>query len=350
MARRSSIVTGGFVVTLLTAALANGVVQTTMSATSAARSRCRGVKVTGGGAALQRAVNRRDPGTTFCIGKGTYTVSGKGLKLQQGDTLDGAGRAHPGTRGKRPRVRLVGQGTSVIRGDDHVTLRDISVTDAPKNTGCTSAAACGQIVKPGNRWLIKRVRIHHADAQCIGTAGHSLVIADSELDHCGNRFDGKGQNGFAGAIKAGVNGAFTIRRSFVHNSNQGVWCDVDCSSEHMPYTVVNNRILNNYSFGVHYEHTTMKSSTPARGIIKDNVVRGNNWGKLTTKGDIGIMSAENARVMNNRVGATRAHPARGTGIIFRNTEGRGNASGTASGNKMGGDSLKGCELAEVVCK
>lgn len=349
-ARPSSVMVALFVTALLAATLMNGPEPRARGATSPTRPECRGVKVVGGGGALEKAVNNREPGTTFCIGKGTYSVAHQGLKLQDGDILDGAGRAHPGTGGKRPLVRIVGQGTSVIAGGDRVTLRDISVTDAENNTGCTSATTCGQTVKPGNHWRIKRVRIHHADAQCIGSAGHSLVIVDSELDHCGNRFDGKGQNGFAGAIKAGANGAFTIRRSHVHNNNQGVWCDVDCSSEHMPLTVVNNRILNNYSFGVHYEHTTMKSSTPAYANIEDNVVRGNNWGELPTKADIGIMSAENAQVKNNRVGVTKAHPSNGTGIIFRNTKGRGSASGTASGNQMGGDSLEGCLLAGVVCK
>ena len=349
LARCSSFVVAVLVVGLLTAAT-NAAEPTTMDATSTAYSKCRGVKVAGRRAALETAVNNRGPGTTFCIGKGTYTVSRKGLKLQKGDILDGVGRAHPGTRGKRPRVRVVGQGTKVISGHDRVTLRDISVTDASNNSGCSSATACGQTVKPGDGWLISRVRIHHADAQCIGSAGHTLVIVDSELDHCGERFDGKNQNGFAGAIKGGVNGAFTIRKTYVHNNNQGVWCDVDCSSERMAFRVVNNRILNNYSFGVHYEHTTMKSSTPARAIIKGNVVRGNNWGKLPTKADIGIMSAQNAQVRNNKVGASTAHPRKGSGIVFRSTEGRGSASGTAAGNQMGGDSLEGCELAGVVCK
>ena len=350
MVRRLSIAVAALVVGLLTVAAQNAVEPKIMDATSTAYSKCRGVKVGGGRAALEKAVNNRGPGTTFCITRGTYTVSRKGLKLQKGDVLDGVGRAHPGRRGKRPRVRIVGQGTSVIAGDDRVRLRDISITDANNNSGCSSATACGQTVKPGIGWLIQRVRIHHADAQCIGSAGHSLVIVDTELDHCGTRFDGKGQNGFAGAIKAGSNGAFTIRKSYVHNNNQGVWCDVDCSSAHMPFTVVKNRILNNYSFGVHYEHTTMKSSTPARAIIKRNVVRGNNWGKLPTKADIGIMSAQNARVRNNKVGASAAHPSKGNGIAFRNTEGRGGASGTASGNQMGGDSLEGCNLAGVTCK
>jgi hypothetical protein len=322
--------------------------QTTV-ATSARRSGC-DVKVSGGGGALERAVNNRNPGTTFCIRRGKYSVSNRGLKLQDGDVLNGAGRVHPGRGGRRPRVRIVGRGTDVIFGGDKVRLLDISVTDPAKNSGCSSSTGCGQTVKPGNNWRIKRVRIHHADAQCIGSAGHSLVILDSEIDHCGNRFDGKNQNGFAGGIKAGVNGAYTIRKSYVHNNNQGVWCDVDCSSQHMPFTVINNRILNNYSFGVHYEHTTMKASTPARAIIKDNVVRGNNWGRFRTKADIGVMSAQNAQVRSNKVGATRAHPRKGNGIVFRNTDGRGSASGTASGNRMGGDSLKGCRLSGVVCK
>jgi hypothetical protein len=350
MVRRCCFVCAVFLAALVVPEPPHEHLQSTTGATSARRSRCHGVKVSGGGGALERAVNNRNPGTTFCIGRGAYRVSRRGLKLQDGDVLNGAGRVHPGRGGTRPRVRIVGQGTDVIFGGHRVRLLDISVTDPAKNSGCSSSTACGQTVKPGNNWRIKRARVHHADAQCIGSAGHSLVIVDSEIDHCGNRFDGKDQNGFAGGIKAGAHGAYTIRKSYVHNNNQGVWCDVDCSSQHMPFTVVNNRILNNYSFGVHYEHTTMKASTPARAIIKDNVVRGNNWGRFRTKADIGVMSAQNAQVRSNKVGATRAHPRKGNGIVFRNTDGRGSASGTASGNRMGGDSLEGCRLPGVVCK
>lgn len=350
LTRRSSLV-GGLLATLLLAAmLASGNLQTEMRAASKANRQCRGVKITGGRGSLERAVNKRGPGTTFCISKGKYAVSRRGLKLQDGDVLDGVGRAHPGTRGKRPRVRIVGQGTTVIYGGDRVRLLDLSITDARRNTGCSSSGACGQAVKPGSRWRILRVRIHHADAQCIGSAGHSLLISDSELDHCGDRFDGNGQNGFASAIKAGVKGAFTIRKSYVHNNNQGVWCDVDCSSERMAFVVTSNRIVDNYSFGVHFEHTTKNSSTPARALIKGNVVKGNNWGRLPTKADIGIMSAENARVVENKVGATRAHPRKGRGIIFRSTKGRGAATGMTWRNRLGGDSLAGCALPGVICK
>lgn len=335
---------------LVATSLPLGRAQPSLDRMSTKRSECRGVSVTGGGDALERAVNGHGPGTTFCIGEGTYKVSRNGLKLQDGDVLNGAGRARPGTGGARPLVRILGRGSSVVWGGDRVRLRDVSITDAAKNTKCSSATACGQIVKPGNGWRIEGARLHHADAQCIGSPGHSLVIVNSELDHCGNRFDGKDQNGFAGAIKGGINGAFTIRQSYVHDNNQGVWCDVDCSSRRMPFTVLDSRILNNYSFGIHYEHTTKNPKTPAAAIIKGNVVRGNNWGKLSTKGDIGIMSAKNARVKDNQVGATKSHPGKGKGITFRNTNGRGAASGTTSGNLLNGDSLDGCSLSGVLCK
>lgn len=314
------------------------------------RGRCQGARVTGGGGALERAVHRKGPGTTFCIGRGTYSVSQHGLKLQDGDKLNGAGRARPSPRGNRPVVRIVGRGHKVIFGGARVRLLDVSVTDSAGRSTCSSSSTCGQTVKPGTAWRLRGVRVHHADAQCIGSPGHSLVITESEIDHCGNRFDGKDQNGFAGAIKGGINGAFTVTRSRIHNNNQGVWCDVDCSSQHMPFTVIGNVILDNYSFGVHYEHTTKNPSTPARAVIQGNRVRGNNWGRFGTKADIGIMSAENALVRNNELGGTRAHPRRGNGIMFRSTAGRGEASGAARDNRLRGDSLEGCSLEGVSCQ
>lgn len=340
------------IIVLLMSSLLAGLVAEFVSASlrEGSRSTCRGKRVTGGGRALERAVNRKGPGTTFCIGRGTYSVSRQGLKLQDGDRLNGAGRARPSPRGNRPVVRIVGRGHNVIFGGDRVRLLDISVTDSAGKSGCSSSSSCGQTVKPGKRWRLRGVRVHHADAQCIGSPGHSLVITKSELDHCGNRFDGQDQNGFAGAIKGGINGAFTITRSRIHDNNQGVWCDVDCSSRHMPFTVIQNIILDNYSFGIHYEHTTKDPSTPAEAIIRGNDVRGNNWGRFGTKADIGIMSAENALVRNNVVGRTRAHPRRGNGIMFRNTAGRGETTGTAIDNRLKGDSLKGCSLEGVSCK
>jgi hypothetical protein len=118
----------------------------------------------------------------------------------------------------------------------------------------------------------------------------------------------------------------------------------------MPFTVIGNVILDNYSFGIHYEHTTKDPSTPAKAVIKNNRVRGNNWGRFGTKADIGVMSAENAVVHNNVVGGTRAHPRRGNGIMFRNTAGRGEASGDVSDNRLNGDSLEGCSLDGVTCQ
>ena len=101
----------------------------------------------------------------------------------------------------------------------------------------------------------------------------------------------------------------------------------------------NNVVLDNCSFGIHYENTYLNKSTPAEAVISANAVKGNNWCKLPAKADIGIVSAQNAKVFGNTTGSTSAHPARDVGIIARD-RGLGPATGHAIANVLGGDELK----------
>jgi len=225
---------------------------------------------------------------------------------------------------------------------DNVTLRglDISGGKDVSTSACDAVTAnCGRAVRPGNGWLIADSRIHGADTQGIGSPGARLVVDNVEIDHNGLKWDGPQNNGIAAGIKGGQGGGFTIRNSFVHNNNQGIWCDVDCSSAEMTFIVQNNVVLDNCSFGIHYENTYLNQSTPAEAVISGNTVKGNNWCRLPAKADIGVVSAQNAKVSGNTTGSTPAHPARDIGFIARD-RGLGLATGYAINNVLGGDELK----------
>jgi hypothetical protein len=300
---------------------------------------CWGVKVRGGGSALQDAVRDQGPGTTFCIAAGTYTVDSAGLLLEDGDTLDGAGVASPGRPGgAKPIVKIKGAGTSVITGGADVTIKDVNVADSVTNTTCSHMRTCGRLVHPaGHRWTIRRSWLHGADAQCVGSPGRHLLVKNTKISRCGIRFDGLPINGFAGGIKA--TRGYKIVNSYVHNNNQGIWCDRDCSSAFGAFVVKNNIVTDNCLFGIHYEQTYFDTSTPASAIISGNEAKGNAWCGQKNKSDIGIASAENATITNNQVGATPAHPAKGLGIHAFDRR-RGPSTGSATGNFLNGDKIE----------
>jgi hypothetical protein len=305
------------------------------SPTAPPPSGCSGVAVSPG-EDLQARLNGGPNGQTFCLSAGTYQVPSSGLVPKDGQSIVGAGASATFIDGGSAQVVIDGPSAT------GVTLRglDISGGTDVSTTACEGLTAnCGRGVEPGDGWLIAYSRIHDADSQGIGSPGERLVVDHVELDHNGVKWNGPNNNGFAAGIKGGDGGAFTIRDSHIHDNNQGVWCDVDCSSAAMEFQALNNVIEDNCSFGIHYENTYLVSSTPAAATISGNTVRGNNFCNLPVKADIGIVSAENATVTNNILGATPANPGSDVGLIARD-RGLGAATGSAQGNQLNGDSIQ----------
>jgi hypothetical protein len=174
-------------------------------------------------------------------------------------------------------------------------------------------------------------------ATIASVATRHLLVKNTKISRCGIRFDGLPINGFAGGIKA--TRGYKIVNSYVHNNNQGIWCDRDCSSAFGAFVVKNNIVTDNCLFGIHYEQTYFDTSTPASAIISGNEAKGNAWCGQKNKSDIGIASAENATITNNQVGATPAHPAKGLGIHAFDRR-RGPSTGSATGNFLNGDTIE----------
>jgi hypothetical protein len=297
---------------------------------------------------LESIVESTPAGATFCVEAGTYTVSASGITMQSGDTINGAGDWPQGTRGATdPSVKIKGNGYTIFTGSaTNVTLRDLDVTDATADQSCSDAPSCPQAVKPGSNWTFRNMRFHHIDSRAIGgfSGTTGIVLDNVEIDHVGNRFDGPDNNGFSAAVK-GTDG-YVVRNSYVHDNNQGIWCDRDCSGG--AFVVADSIVEDNCSFGIHYENTYFNASTSASASITNNIVRGNDWCNLANKADIGIVSAQNAVVSGNQVGATPAHPQSGDGFAAFD-RGLGSSTGTASNNAMGGDVIGKCE-APYVCR
>ena len=296
---------------------------------------CSGVAVSPG-EDLQARLNGGPNGQTFCLRAGTYSVPSGGLVPKDGQAIVGAGASATFIDGGSAQVVINGSSAT------GVTLRGLDIsggTDVSSSACEAQTANCGRGVQPGDGWLIAYSRIHDADSQGIGSPGERLVVDHVELDHNGVKWNGPNNNGFAAGIKGGDGGAFIIRDSYVHDNNQGVWCDVDCSSAAMEFQVLNNVIEDNCSFGIHYENTYKVPGTPAAATISGNTVKGNNFCNLAVKSDIGIVSAENAAVTNNIMGATAANPGSDVGLIARD-RGLGAATGFARDNQLGGDSVK----------
>lgn len=301
---------------------------------------CIGVEVNDGGDALVDAMATRSGPTTYCLARGTYTAGVLGFPVESGDVIHGAGVTETFLSSDSAQRVIDG------RRADNVTITGVDIQGGRDDGGKSACdkihARCGRGIEPGDGWTIRNARVHHADASGIASPGHSLVVDNVELDHNGLQWNGPKNNGIAAGIKGGEAGAFIITNSYVHDNNQGIWCDVDCDSLNGGFIVQDNHVLDNCSFGIHYENTYKDPSTPASATITDNVVRGNNWCELPSKAEIGIVSAQNAAVRNNVFGDTLANPAPGYGFTAFD-RGLGQATGSARENTFNGDRLRKCE-------
>ena len=301
---------------------------------------CEGVEVDGGGDALVGAMAAHNGPTTFCVGPGNYVAGREGFPVESSDVLHGAGVTESFLSS------AVAQ--RVIDGRDahDVTVIGVDISGGDDEGGKSACdethALCGRVLEPGDQWTILNARIHHADTSGISSPGHSLIVDSVEIDHNGLQWDGPDNNGISAGIKGGESGAFTIRDSFVHDNNQGIWCDVDCDSLNGRLVVENNYVLDNCSFGIHYENTYEDPVTPAGALIRGNIVQGNNWCGLPGKAEIGIVSAQNATVTGNTFGASRDHPESGFGLSAFD-RGPGPPTGIATNNGFSDRGIGKCE-------
>lgn len=310
----------------------------------------------GGATALTDAMAANSGPHEYCIAASTgYTATGgssspgddDGLPIEDGDVLNGEGTADP-ERGTRPSVRITADRglRSVLDGErsggdaDGVKLYDISFfggDDQVENpTANNDAEESGTTIEPGTDWVIERSRIHgftSTSGSCdgsddsansgttrgIGSANDNLVMRNVEIDNVGMHWEcnetGGGDNtvdnnGVAAGVKTGASGAYEAHQMYVHDNDQGLWCDSGCAPDNdvAMFVVLDSTVEDNGSFGIHYEYTWKAGDLNQKGRILDNTVIGNAYNETPGEdSDIGVVIAQSGDVVNNTVGHSAAH-------------------------------------------
>jgi hypothetical protein len=324
--------------------------------------------VSGGGSALSDAManNNTNDGDVFCVADGAYTTPNSGLDIDNGDVLNGDDYAdpengvQPGAVVTAPRedAQSVIDGSSVddveiydmkfVGGDDQP---DSEVTELePQDHDCTTdgdANDCGTTIEPDDNWLIARSVIQGVAAQgdtCgedagtdgiasgttrgIGSAGTGLVLYDVEIYDVGQHYEcykasgtisngSIANNGVAAAVKTGQAGAYEAFHVYIHDNDQGLWCDTGCDDSNysgLGFIVVQSLLEDNAQFGIHYENTYYTGSpcpcTGQSARILNNVIRGNAWndspGVSDHDADLAFVESIDGVAVNNDFGSSAA--------------------------------------------
>jgi len=306
---------------------------------------CTGVEVTPGDD-LALVATANEPGTTYCINDGAYSVT-EPIVVQDADAFIGvySDSTRPTvttTTAEHVFYYAAGQHDALISG--------LNVSGARGGDYCEPACGRG-IGGPGLNLTVKNVRSHHNQNQGIGGTGPGLVIRGSELDHNGSRKftaadAGEGEPSSAAGVKS-VN-SLTITGSSVHdNWWNGIWCDSyrhDLPVQNDTYfDARNNVVKDNGKIGISDE-----VCTTAR-IGNNRVIHnGHNPAGSTVHTGILVNGSREARVFGNTVRRNRVY-----GIKLSKGGDRSSRFSASVLDNVVSDNrinLSGCSLVEVTCK
>lgn len=305
-------------------------------ATFTVPSGCRGVDVRPGRGTLNRVAAARGKGTTFCLRKGTYTITSSVL-AEDGDVFLGKGRRS---------TFLVGNGSvrNLFDGEalSHFFVRSLNIRGAHGVGTC--APDCGRAFKPAAGITLRNVRCHHNDNLCIGGGGgFPTIVLRSRIDHNGL------VHAFRGISAAGIKqvaGSMIVRRSHIHdNYGNGLWCD-KCDGGLM--LVEGNVIEDNIRKGINYEISG--GHDVDRLVIRRNVITGNNRERLGTAAGIAIISSQDVQIYDNTFGGNHGPGGdRRSVLVWDDERPFVVANVSIHDNRLRGDRLIGCALAGVSC-
>jgi parallel beta-helix repeat protein len=271
---------------------------------------CSGVNVSPS-SDLQAVVNSKPTGTTFCLGPGTYSVTGTGVLVRSNDTLIG----QPGTildGGGSATYGVYGYGTDA--GQKNVTIK-----------GLTLRNFASQAIKAGWGWTMEgndignsvkgvslstgsvlRGNYIHDNARygIVGGWGRDILIEGNEVARnntsrdCGGTCVGDAGGSKIVGISAGTYG-LVWRGNWVHdNYGPGIWSDINVREA----LYENNLVQNNTGSGIFHEISWY-------GTIRNNVVRDNATdyvGKSCAwAAQIHMNNAQHVEVYGNTVSAPR---------------------------------------------
>ena len=270
------------------------------------------------------------PGKTFCIHDGTYQVSSS-IVVQSGDRFRGLY-----SDGTRPSIQTKSAYHVFYVGDsDGATIVGLRVSGAVHENSCEPECGRG-IGGDGTNLTVKNVRANQNENQGIGGTGDGLRVLASELDHNGS-FAAALDGGKMSAAGIKVPNSVYIADSDVHDNYwNGIWCDNACGR----FEVHDSRFWNNGKAGIHDE------INPGPAVIEGNTVYSNGDHPYDMrKGGILIISSQNAEVYQNTL--------RDNGVAVYVDERWGATLGLDNvrvhDNRLGGERILGCDLAEVSC-
>jgi parallel beta-helix repeat protein len=234
---------------------------------------------------VQAAIDRAQPGTTFCFRAGTYRVSSLIPKTK--DVLDGDGGAAVLDGGNSAQFAIYGDSTS--SGPSDVTIRGFVIQhySTPLQAG-----AVQDYNGPG--WIIEDNHIT-ADAAAGVATGDDVRVLDNLIDHNGQEgFSAHGDGGLyqgneiaynntnlkvdatweAGGGKAYDTSNLTFKSNDVHdNGGPGLWADTNNINTVFDGNTVSNNwgpgIYDEFSFNATITNNTVTSngmpSAPGKG-------------------------------------------------------------------------------------
>src|SRR5215208_6567216 len=297
---------------------------------ASAASRCNPVLTPGEN--LARIAERCPPSTTFTIKDGTYKLS-RAVIASSGDTFKGVY-----SDGTRPRIDANGALMAFNVGDTKdVTISGLSISGTGGGEWCEPECG-GAIKKDGWNLHVINVRLHHNPNHAISNPGPGFLLENSEIDHNGSASFTDGSTSSAAGIKI-TRGPATFRNNEVHqNYWHGIWCDGFAES----IVISGNVVHHNGKCGIRYETCRGPGSK-----ITNNRVFANGHGKKDIgkgRGGIVLVAAQGVEVANNIVKENRWQ-----GIHAKNGDRQRTSRVRIHHNTLRNDTLKGCDLAGVVC-
>jgi Right handed beta helix region len=283
-----------------------------------------GVQVASG-ADLRAAMAAKTSPSTFCLGRGLYSLGGTPLVPQAGDAVIGK-PVKVGSLGQiTAPTRIVGTSPDgVFRSPYHAApfrLENVDVSGSPGT--CIHHNS-------GFALTLRYSRVHDCAESGAGAHGKSL-IAHVEIDH-------NGSTALLGNTAAGLKFAFstniTVRNAYIHdNIGSGVWWDCD---EHAG-TVEDSRIVRNALSGVFIE---ISSGDRGGFFVRNNIVQNNNLNGAYGHAGVLVADSQNVSITGNNFGrsagrginlledsrSTRGHSGCDSGFPIANITIRGNKS------------------------
>ena len=311
-------------------------------------------------ASLSRVMSRHDPGTTYCLARGTFRVTGT-IETDNGDTVIGAGRNATFIDGSRiPRTNgriFITQGHTMFADLDISGARtpSNSSSDCISTNGTVAPASCGKaFVNNGELLTLRSVDCHNNGGNCVSGAG-SLVMDDVNCWKNGGAWSMTEGRAYAACVKIAAaytagNGSLTLTNSYIHDQRgNGIWCD---HCKYGSWDIHDNLFEHNGNHAIQWEMSGGWTEAD-RARVRNNIFRNNGWQTdRTGPGGIIVSTANDIVIEGNTFDGQGANGAYAVYILFG--AGRNPPQPDARGvivqdNTLNGDPIVGCEIAGTTC-